>query len=225
MAAVSVVVVAAAGAAAVGIDKGLRIGHRYYIRYIEHQGAPQTGPGGSTGPGASSTTSTTLSGPALCDASQLNGGVYDWNGTSGTMYENIQLTNSSQQACTLNGFPQVAAADVNGTSLPSPTQNLATLGSATFGITQPGKPLVLNPGDRSWFELDFDESCASVLPTGTPANGTTGACYPGSQLQVTPSKTSAPVLVSEPLRFDYGTIGFQVGPYLPGTPPVTSPGP
>jgi hypothetical protein len=42
-------------------------------------------------------------------------------------------------------------------------------------------------------------------------------------LQVTPPKTTSSLLVTEPLRFDYGIDGFEVGPFQPGSPPSSPP--
>ncbi len=74
-----------------------------------------------------------------------------------------------------------------------------------------------------WFELDYPDVCYDVLEPGAAAADIPNACYAGSFLEVTPPKTTTPLLVSEPLHFTYGTASFDVGPLVAGTPPPSPP--
>lgn len=211
-----VVGVAVVGGAAFGIDRMVVALHRYYG---SHSHSPST----TVLTIAKPATTTTAPGPPACASVQLSAYVYDWESSAGTTYETVSVSNISGTACSFLGYPALGASDYDGTSLPAPTDDVATLGGATTA-TSASAVLTMAPGARAWFELDYPDVCYQVLEPGqTAAAGATDVCYDGETLEVTPPRTSSPLLVHEPLRFTYGTAGFDVGPLVAGTPPPSPP--
>jgi hypothetical protein len=207
----------AVGSAAFGIDRMVVALHRYYAG---HPHASHT----TTLPTVTSSTTTAPPGPPGCVGAALTGSVANWQATAGTTYEIVVLTNISPSGCTLSGFPGLAANAQNGTALPAGARDVPTLG-LNPGTTPPSGPAPVSvaPGSAAWFELAFSDVCSQVLTPGTAGTNVSGACYAGTWLQVIPPKTVSPVLVTEPLRFTYGTTGFDVGPFFAGTPPSSPP--
>jgi|GEM_PF-2270491 len=204
------------GGAAFGVDRMVVALHRYYG---SHSSTTSTvAPTASSNP-----TTTTAPGPPACASAALSAYVYDWQGTSSTMYETVTLTNISGSPCSLAGYPGLGVSAQNGTSLPAPTADVATLGGATGPTSVSPTFLTVAPGTRVWFELDYPDTCYDVLQPGATSTDVPNACYAGTTLQVTPPRTTSPLLVSEPLRFTYGTAGFDVGPFVAGTPPRSPP--
>jgi hypothetical protein len=203
------------GGAAFGIDRMVVSIHRYYAT------RPQPKPNLVTT--SQPTTTTTAPGPPNCLSAQLNAAVYNWQGTGGAIYETVALTNISGSPCTLSGYPGLGVSAQNGTALPAPTTDVATLGSVPGAPAVSPVALAVTPGTRAWFELSFPDVCDEVLAPGAVAGSTPNACYAGNWLDVTPPGTTSPLLVTEPLRFTYGTAGFHVGPFVAGTPPSSPP--
>jgi hypothetical protein len=161
-------------------------------------------------------------GPPACVGGQLTGRIENWQDTGQAMYEIIELTNVSLSACTLQGYAGLAVNGANGTALPAATQDVATLGT-NLGSGTPGTgPVPMAPGARGWFELSYPDLCDQVLAPGASPTAGVNVCYLGNWLQVTPPRTTSPLLVTEPVRFTYGTSGFQVGPFQPAPLPRTS---
>jgi Protein of unknown function (DUF4232) len=164
----------------------------------------------------------------------LSASVSDWRETAGTVEEVVALTNISATPCSLTGYPTLGAVAQNGTPLPSPNTELASLGSLgssnVVGTTTPSSSITIAHGARASFELVFANICDHVLQPGEPATGAPNECYAGVWLDVTPSQGSSPLLVTQPVRLAYTTTGFQVGPFLAGDgppllqgqPPLTS---
>ena len=215
------VTVLALGGAAFGIDRMVVALHHYYAGHPGPKGPSTTG----TTPVSRATTTSTVAGPPACQSPQLGASVYYWSGTGSAIYEIVTVNNISGSPCTLAGYPTLGASAANGTPLPAPTADVATLGSVPGGAPASTAPVALAPGTRAWFELSFPEACDHVLQPGAPTAGVTNACYAGSELQVTPPKATSPLLVTEPLHFDYGTAGFQVGPFQSTPPPSRPPVP
>jgi hypothetical protein len=207
-----VTVVLVAGGAAFGIDRMVVALRKYYASpaHVTRAGDAPT----STAP-----TTTTPSGPPDCVSGQLSGSVSNWQGINGTMYEMVSLTNISLSTCSLLGYPGLAVNSANGTALPAATQDVATMGFST-GVA-PASParVVVTPEARAWFELSYPDTCDMILTPGSGPTASLNACYEGQWLQITPPKTSSPLLVPEPLRFTYGITGFDVGPFGTGLPP------
>src|ERR1700688_654205 len=207
-----VIVVVAVGGAAFGIDRMVVSLRKYYA-------SPAHAAKTTNDPTSTSPTTTSRTGPPDCVSGQLSGTVTQWQGISGTMFETVSLTNISLSQCTLLGYPGLAVNSADGTALPAATQNVATMGaSAGFGAPTP-KPVVVAPEGRAWFEISYPDVCNLILTPGSGPTATPNACYEGKWLQVTPPRTSRPLLVPEPLRFTYGVTGFDVGPFGSGTPP------
>lgn len=203
------------GGGAFGIDRMVVAIHHYYATGTKSSSTNTTTP---------TTTTTTTPGPPACASAGLSAYVYDWNETGDTLYETVSLSNISGSPCSLTGYPTLGASAQNGTPLPAPTLDVATLGSTTGASISPTS-LSVAAGTRVWFELDYPDVCYDVLEPGATATDIPNACYAGTFLEVTPPKTSTPLLVSEPLHFTYGTAGFDVGPFVAGTPPVSPPVP
>jgi len=216
-----VVVVLGLGGAAFGIDRMVVSLHHYYAG---HPGPKASSTTGAT-PVSRTSTTTTIPGPPACQSPQLGASVYYWIGTGSAIYEIVTLNNISGSACTLAGYPTLGASAANGTPLPAPTSDVATLGSVPGGAPASTAPVALEPGTRAWFEVSFPDICDRVLQPGAPSAGVVNACYAGSELQVTPPRATSALLVSEPLHFDYGTSGFQVGPFQSTPPPSRPPVP
>lgn len=205
-------VTVAAGGAAFGIDRMVVALRKYYAspahsaRVVDHSTStvPKT---------------TSPSGPPNCVSGQLSGTVTDWEGINDTTYETVSLTNISLSACTLFGYPGLAVNSANGTALPAATQDVPTMGASTGIATATPTAAVVGPEERAWFELSYPDVCDIILTPGSGPTVTPNACYEGKWLQITPPKTSSPLLVPEPLRFTYGIAGFDVGPFGTGSPP------
>jgi hypothetical protein len=219
-------------AAAYGIDRLVVVVHKFYA---EHHHAHRPADAAVT---TTSTTSTTVAGPPRCDSPQLTAVVSDWRETSGTVEETVTLTNISATACTLTGYPVLGAAAEDGTPLPAPNDDLASVVPSDGGsipvsttapataTTLPAAPVALVHGGRASFELTFANVCDQVLEPGEAATGAAKACYAGLFLEVTPPQGTSPLLVTEPVRLTYATSGFQVGPFQEGSgPPLTGPPP
>ena len=211
--------VIAVGSAAFGIDRMVVALHRYYAAPSHSSGRV-----GAAATSTSAPTTTAPPGPPACVGADLTGAVSNWQATSGVTYEIVTLTNISSSPCTLTGFPNLAANAQNGTALPAATRDVATLGSTP--TTPSSGPVAVNvaPGAGAWFELAFGDTCPQVLTPGAGPTASTGACYAGQWLQVFPPKTTNALLVTQPLRFNYATSGFEVGPFMsppaPSSPPV-----
>ena len=211
----AVLITAAAGGAAFGIDRMVVSLHRYYAQPGPHHATSTT-----VAPAA---TTTTVSGPPPCVSGQLTGEVSNWREVSGTMFQAISLTNVSSVLCSLTGYPGLAANSSNGTALPASTQKVPSLGLSPGASAVPASQVAVAPGSRAWFEIAYPAYCAVVLHPGAGPTAEPNACYAGSYLQITPPSTASPLLVTEPLRFTYGTAGFQVGPFQTGPPPRSVP--
>ncbi|HTZ09519.1 MAG TPA: DUF4232 domain-containing protein [Acidimicrobiales bacterium] len=210
-----------AGGAAFGIDRMVVALHHYYAGRPGPKGSSTTsGAGGSI-----TSTTSTVPGPPACQSPQLGASVYYWIGTGSAIYEIVTLNNIGGSVCTLAGYPTLGASAADGTPLPAPTTDVATLGSVPGGAPAATTPVSLAPGTRAWFEVSFPENCDQVLAPGASAAGVANACYAGTYLQVTPPRAANPLLVNEPLHFDYGTAGFQVGPFQSTPPPSRPPVP
>jgi len=213
-------VVCAAGVAVglgYGIDRLAIVGHRLYVEDVEHDnGIPPV-----TAPPSTTATTTTTPGPPACTASQLNASLSHWQIADDTLYEIIVLTDTSGVPCTLTGYPGLGASGSDGAALPGPVSDVATLGSVTGAGAFP--PVALGPGTQAWFEVSYSVACSVVLPPGVPATGTSDQCYAGADLQVVAPRATSALLVPQPLRFTYGTAGFQVGPFQGGALPLSPP--
>jgi len=173
----------------------------------------------STSTTSNGPTTTTASGPPNCVSGQLSGAVTNWQGINGTMYQTVSLTNISLSPCTLLGYPGLAVNSDNGTALPAATQDVATMGASAGGAPAGPTRVVVAPEARAWFELSYPDVCNQILTPGSGPTAIPDACYEGKWLQVTPPRTASPLLVLEPLRFAYGVVGFDVGPFGTGPPP------
>jgi hypothetical protein len=208
-----------AGGLAYGVDRLAIVGHRLYVKYVEH------GPGVvpvAAPTSVPATTTTTVPGPPPCASQQLNASLSHWQIAASTLYEIVVLTNVSGAPCSLLGYPGLGASGPSGAALSAPVSDVATLGAVT-GVSA-STPVVLDPGAQAWFEVSYSVSCSVVLVPGETPTGAANECYEGTDLQVMPPHAASALLVTQPLRFTYGTAGFQVGPFqggpLPSSPPL-----
>jgi len=211
VAGLAVAVTIAAGGAAFGVDRMVVALRKYYASPGHSTGTTTT-----TAPGPTTTAAT---GPPDCVGGQLSGTVTNWQGINGTMYQTVSLTNISLSPCTLLGYPGLAVNSENGTALPAATQDVATMGASTGAAPAAPAPIVVAPEARAWFELSYPDVCNTILNPGSGPTAIPNACYEGKWLEITPPKTASPLLVLEPLRFTYGVVGFDVGPFGTGSPP------
>lgn len=146
---------------------------------------------GSGGPSATRPGSTTTLLPR-CDAS-LKVSVGAPDGAAGTVYRTIVFRNASGVACTLQGYPGVAAADAAGKPVVD----------ATRDTSRGPQRVVLAPGASAHAVLG-----ARNIPGGSEA------CTTYAQLLVTPPDsrrtTMLPIAVTPCERF------LRVGPVLAG---------
>lgn len=218
-------------AAAVGIDRLAVVVHKFYAEHHHTQKRAS----GVTNP-TTSTTSTTAPGPARCQSPQLSAVVSDWRETSGSVQEVVGLSNLSLATCSLAGYPVLGAVAQNGTPLPAPNSDTATIGTvgdvgttAAVGTTTPSATVILAHGARASFELSYSDTCDHVLQPGEAATGAPNECYGGVWLEVTPTPGSSPLIVTQPIHLSYATSGLEVGPFqagsgppLSGQPPLTA---
>jgi Protein of unknown function (DUF4232) len=212
--------VIATGSAAFGIDRMVVALHRYY--------GGQPHPAGHAGTAATSTTPPTTAaptGPPVCVAADMTGAMTNWQSTNGVTYEIVTLTNISSSPCTLSGFPSLGANAPNGSALPAAARDVTSLGATPSTPASGPTAVTVAQGAGSWFELAFGDNCTQVLNPGAAASTATGDCYAGQWLQVFPPKTTSAVLVNQPLKFDYQTSGFEVGPFMAPPPPSSPPVP
>jgi hypothetical protein len=95
-------------------------------------------PGPSNSPAAASASSSAPAGPAGCLASALQAQLGASQGTAGTLYQVIDLTNTSAATCTLQGYPGVSfVTGVGGAQVGKP---------ATRDKTVPEALVTLAPG-------------------------------------------------------------------------------
>jgi len=204
---------------AYGVDRAVVVGHRLYVEKVEHHNGAFL-PASSTSSPA--TTSTTVPGPPPCTTPQLTGYLDHWQIVGGTLFEIVVLTTTSAVPCSLTGYPALVVSGQGGVTPPAPVSDVATLG-AVAGAGTP-IPVVLATGAQAWFELSYPVACTVVLAPGAPAPGNTNECYVGGDLQVTPPQATGALSIPQPLRFTYGIVGFQVGPFqggpLPSSPPI-----
>jgi len=212
--------VAVAGGLAYGIDRLAIVGHRLYVKYVEHGHGVASVAVPTSAP--TTTTTTTVPGLPPCASQQLDASLSHWQIAAFTLYEIIVLTNASGAPCSLTGYPGLGASGPSGAALPAPVSDVATLGAAAGASAS--TPVVLGPGTQAWFEVSYSVSCSVVLGSGETTTGVANECYEGSDLQVTPPHAASALLVTQPLRFTYGSAGFQVGPVqgspLPSSPPL-----
>jgi hypothetical protein len=214
---VAVGAVVLVGGLAYGVDRLAPVCHRLYVKYIEHgHGTPVAAPT------SVSTTTSTAPGPPDCVTPQLNAYLDHWQIVAATLYEIIVVTNTSETPCSLVGYPGLGASGPNGAELPAPVGDVATLGGVTGASAL--TPVVLDTGSLAWFEASYSVACSVVLSPGEVATGVRNACFEGTDLQVVAPHAADALLVTQPLRFTFGTDGFQVGPFqggpLPSSPPL-----
>lgn len=212
-----IVLAAVAGGAAVGIERLVVLAHKLYVEH--HHPSARAAGGGRTST-TLSTTTTAPPGPGPCGSPQLSAVVYDWRETDGMTQEAVQLTNISPTTCSLSGYATIGVSAQSGTPLPAPTTDLPALGTvpASSEVTSAQAPVTVAPRSEAWFELSYPDICDQVLTPGATPTGAPNECYPGNVLEVTPSKGTEALLVTQPVLLTYGTAGFEVGPFQAGTP-------
>jgi hypothetical protein len=145
----------------------------------------------SSGPVSSRPPASTLL--PRCDGPNLAVTVGAADGAAGTVYRTIVFRNGSGIACTLQGFPGVAAADAAGKAVVD----------AARDTSRPPRRVVLGPGASAHAVL-----AARNLPAGS------AACETYGQLLVTPPDsrrtTTIPVAVTPCERV------FRIGPVAAG---------
>ena len=214
IASVVLIALVVAGAAALGVDKGIAFGRRLWAEH--HRPAPPS----PTTTTVFSPSTTTIPG-TLCTSTQLNAYLYNWRIASGTLYEVVAVTGRSSAPCTLTGYPKVIASGSDGQDLLSPNSPVVSLG-VTAGAAAPA-PVEVTPGQGAWFEFTYPVACTTVLGPGPQASVAPGDCFEGATLGVVVAPGAAALHVNQPVRFDYGVAGFSVGPFRAGNPPSSPP--
>jgi hypothetical protein len=91
-----------------------------------------------------STTSTTTASTTRCLSSDLSLALGQPQGTAGSVVYQLELTNSSNKTCVVEGYPGVSL--VAGS-------NLHQVGAAARRVPGATSPVVLAPGEAAWSEL------------------------------------------------------------------------
>jgi hypothetical protein len=91
-----------------------------------------------------------------CQGTELRGRVAGSSGAAGTITMSVQLRNSSGQACTTKGYPDLGLLKGRN-SLPSRTQN----GGSTSNLTRPVKKVTIPAGGYATVLVAYSD-----VPTG-----------------------------------------------------------
>jgi len=169
---------------------------------------------------APTATTTTTPGPPPCATGQVAAYLSHWEITEGTLYEIIVVDGSAGTTCSLTGYASLSVADVDGGNLAVAVHDDPTLGAAAGASTT---PVSLGPGQPAWFEVSYPVECTTILTSAQAATGAPGQCYEGESLGVIVPKATTALSVSQPLRFTFGTAGFDIGAFGTGSPPNPPP--
>lgn len=123
-------------------------------------------PSPSPGPSPSTAIPTQGAPSGVCASSQLTLAVGTTNGAAGSTYTTFFLTNSGQQACTLQGYPGVSVLDPAGSMVGQPADRSGPA----------GQPIAVAPGIRAQF----------VLTAGRVPRSGCAAPQSSAQIQVYP---------------------------------------
>ncbi len=140
----------------------------------------------STTPSSPPTTAATPQGGpgGVCNSNQLSLAAGPRQGAAGSAYTTFTLTNASQQACVLQGYPGVSVLDPAGNLVGQPADRYGPL----------GQPVEVAPGGRAQFVLRISEvtqpGCAA------PRSSTQVQVYPPDQTVplITPFDTASCML-------------------------------
>lgn len=111
----------------------------------------------------------------VCASSQLALAVGTTNGAAGSTYTTFFLTNSGQQACTLQGYPGVSVLDTGGSMVGQPADRSGPA----------GQPIAVAPGIRAQF----------VLTAGRVPRSGCAAPQSSAQIQVYPPDQTVPIVI------------------------------
>jgi len=134
-------------------------------------------------PGASSAAAAALSMPACTGAGLVVWLDTNGNGTAGSTYYNLELTNLSGHTCTLYGYPGVSAVDLDNRQLGH---------AATENAVHRSSTVTLSTG----------KSAIAILQITDVANFASTACHPttAAGLRVYPPNQESSKLVPFPFR-------------------------
>lgn len=119
---------------------------------------PSSGSGGSPGGTASPSASAPVTGPAECATSDLKVSVGQSNGAAGTIFYNLDFTNTSGSPCVVQGYPGVSLVTASSTAG-------SQIGAAARrNPVTPSTRITLNPGDAAHAMLGIAE--AGNFPPG-----------------------------------------------------------
>jgi hypothetical protein len=127
-------------------------------------------PSSTPAPSPSSTLASTQAGPAECTTADLKVSVGSSNGAAGTIYYNLDFTNTSASNCFVQGYPgvslvsagsdagkQIGAAATREPGTPSRPITLAPgkTGHAVFGVAEAGNfpPSSCKPVNAHWLKV------------------------------------------------------------------------
>ncbi|WP_424190352.1 DUF4232 domain-containing protein [Actinokineospora sp. G85] len=116
-----------------------------------------------------------------CKAADLRLSIQDGDAAAGTVYRKLVFTNTSNRACTIQGFPGVSyVAGDDGHQV----------GPAAFRVGEKGAPITLNPGGTAATDIGFTNV----------RNFDPGACQPTETrgLRVYPPHDTASMFVPLP---------------------------
>jgi Protein of unknown function (DUF4232) len=131
-------------------------------------GAPSAASAPSPTPATGTGTAAAAAGPGPCVSSDLQASLGQSGGAAGTFYHLVVLTNTSDSACTLYGYPGVSFVTGQGGSIigapavrnPLLPDTLVTLpsggaASALLGVTDTGvlTPSACRPGTADWLQI------------------------------------------------------------------------
>jgi Protein of unknown function (DUF4232) len=137
---------------------------------------------------ATPATATASTQAQTCQSSQLTLALDHTGVALGHVASVLRLDNSSQQACTLDGYPTVQLLDAR--QQPLPTHQQQTTMAYTFTVPVP-QPVVLASGASAYFHLEWSD----MPPSGQSCS------YNAAYLQVTPPQNQTPL----PILPGFGT--------------------
>jgi len=150
--------------------------------------SPSVTPTTSPAVTASPTVSPTTTALSACASSNISAAVTNPEGTAGTVYYTLTLTNSGSVSCTLEGIPNVSLLD----------SNAKVLGSATGTTTVAASQITLAPSKSAYTNLGFPD--AGNFPDGQCSAA-------AAKMSITPPNQTTPIIIANTSQY---CPGFSV---------------
>jgi hypothetical protein len=117
---------------------------------------------GASDPSAAASSDPSAGPGGTCSTAAMTEAVYGGASTGGTTYSGVALTNKSQSACTVSGFPTIEFADANGKAFK------VTISHARAAATK----FTVAPGGKAYFTVRLGDKAAAneKAPCDPPAD-------------------------------------------------------